>query len=139
MELKTEYFEYVDIGWEVHEGRERVQASFLFACPVPPISEHIKHIFQDGELEPEATVRKSRTVQKEGDRHKSIPLIPLLIEQIWTVKARRHRPFSGGTGFKCETFQACGRLNQPCGTLFQSCCVNAFRASLFTLKSHPPV
>ncbi len=32
------------------------------------ISEDIKHIFEDGELEPEATVRKFRTVQKEGDR-----------------------------------------------------------------------
>jgi hypothetical protein len=32
------------------------------------ISEHIKNIFQDGELDPEATVRKFRTVQKEGDR-----------------------------------------------------------------------
>jgi len=32
------------------------------------ISEHIKNIFQDGELGPEATVRKFRTVQKEGDR-----------------------------------------------------------------------
>jgi hypothetical protein len=29
------------------------------------ISEHIKNIFQDGELEPEATVRKFRTVQKK--------------------------------------------------------------------------
>lgn len=32
------------------------------------ISEHIKNIFQDGELDPKATVRKFRTVQKEGDR-----------------------------------------------------------------------
>jgi hypothetical protein len=30
------------------------------------ISEHIKHIFQDGELDPKATVRNFRTVQKEG-------------------------------------------------------------------------
>ncbi|MGB9079753.1 MAG: virulence RhuM family protein, partial [Desulfuromonadaceae bacterium] len=32
------------------------------------ISEHIKHIFEDGELDPEATVRFFRTVQKEGNR-----------------------------------------------------------------------
>ncbi len=32
------------------------------------ISEHIKNIFQDGELDPKATVRKFRTVQTEGNR-----------------------------------------------------------------------
>ncbi len=32
------------------------------------ISEHIKHILEDGELTLEATVRKFRTAQKEGER-----------------------------------------------------------------------
>lgn len=32
------------------------------------VSEHIKHIFEDGELTKEATVRKFRTVQTEGNR-----------------------------------------------------------------------
>ena len=32
------------------------------------ISEHIKHILEEGELTLEATVRKFRTVQKEGER-----------------------------------------------------------------------
>ena len=32
------------------------------------VSEHIKHIFEDGELERETTVRKFRTVQIEGSR-----------------------------------------------------------------------
>ena len=32
------------------------------------VSEHIKHIFEDGELAKEATVRKFRTVQIEGSR-----------------------------------------------------------------------
>ena len=32
------------------------------------ISEHIKHILEEGELTLEATVRKFRTVQKEGKR-----------------------------------------------------------------------
>ena len=32
------------------------------------ISEHIKHILEEGELTQEATVRKFRTVQKEGER-----------------------------------------------------------------------
>ena len=32
------------------------------------VSEHIKHIFEDGELAKEATVRKFRTVRMEGNR-----------------------------------------------------------------------
>lgn len=32
------------------------------------VSEHIKHIFEEGELDVEATVRKIRTVQTEGNR-----------------------------------------------------------------------
>ena len=32
------------------------------------VSEHIKHIFEDGELTKETTVRKFRTVQIEGSR-----------------------------------------------------------------------
>lgn len=35
------------------------------------ISEHIKHIYEDGELTEEATVRKFRTVQNEGNRQVS--------------------------------------------------------------------
>ncbi len=38
------------------------------------VSEHIKHIFEDGELTPAATVRLFRTVQSEGGRDVSRPL-----------------------------------------------------------------
>ena len=40
----------------------------LFDSSKANISEHIKHIFQTGELTKEATVRKFRTVRKEGNR-----------------------------------------------------------------------
>jgi len=40
----------------------------LFDSSKANISEHIKHIFQSEELEEKATVRKFRTVQKEGVR-----------------------------------------------------------------------
>ena len=43
--------------------------SELFQVAKSTISEHIKHIFQEGELEKEATVRKFRTVQVEGTRN----------------------------------------------------------------------
>ena len=44
------------------------QLTELFGKAKGTISEHIKHIFEDGELSPEATVRLFRTVQIEGGR-----------------------------------------------------------------------
>src|SRR5690606_36295612 len=40
----------------------------LFDSSKANVSEHIKHIFQSKELEESSTVRKFRTVQKEGER-----------------------------------------------------------------------
>lgn len=40
----------------------------LFQSSKSNISEHIKHIFEEGELNPEATVRNFRTVRLEGGR-----------------------------------------------------------------------
>ena len=51
------------------------------------ISEHIKNIFQDGELEPEATVRKFRTVQK-GDHSGLIPFFLFLPQRSILVLAQ---------------------------------------------------
>jgi hypothetical protein len=44
------------------------QLTELFGKAKGTISEHIKHIFEDGELTPVATVRLFRTVQAEGER-----------------------------------------------------------------------
>lgn len=44
------------------------QLTELFGKAKGTISEHIKHIFEDGELDPAATVRRYRTVQREGAR-----------------------------------------------------------------------
>lgn len=46
----------------------QAQMCELFQKSKATISEHIKNVFEEGELEMEATVRKFRTVQKEGDR-----------------------------------------------------------------------
>lgn len=40
----------------------------LYDVSVPAISQHIKRIFEDGELQPEATIKKYLTVQTEGER-----------------------------------------------------------------------
>lgn len=47
------------------------QLTELFGKAKGTISEHIKNIFEDGELAREATVRFFRTVQQEGDREVS--------------------------------------------------------------------
>ncbi len=44
------------------------QLTELFDKAKGTISEHVKHIFEDGELDPAATVRNFRTVQREGSR-----------------------------------------------------------------------
>ena len=40
----------------------------LFDVNIRTISEHIKNIFEQGEVTSEATIRKFRIVQKEGNR-----------------------------------------------------------------------
>src|SRR5690625_4079478 len=46
----------------------QTQLQQLFDKSKATISEHIKNVFEEGELNPQATVRKFRTVQKEGNR-----------------------------------------------------------------------
>jgi hypothetical protein len=40
----------------------------LFQRDKSVVSRHIKNVFDEGELSPEATVAKSATVQREGER-----------------------------------------------------------------------
>jgi len=40
----------------------------LFQIAVPTVNEHLKGIYAEGELQPEATIRKFRIVRKEGSR-----------------------------------------------------------------------
>ena len=49
-------------------GLTQAQIVELFASSKANISEHLKHIFESGELLKDATVRKFRTVRQEGNR-----------------------------------------------------------------------
>ncbi len=40
----------------------------LYGVSIPTINEHVSNIYEDDELLPEATIRKFRTVQMEGNR-----------------------------------------------------------------------
>lgn len=60
----------------------------LFQSSKANISEHIKHIFNSNELNPAATVRKIRTVRKEGKRNISRELEHYSLDMIISVGYR---------------------------------------------------
>jgi hypothetical protein len=71
------------------------QLAELFGKAMGTISEHIKHIFEDGELTPAATVRLFRTVQSEGARDVNREIehynLDMVLEQtlcLWALPAR---------------------------------------------------
>lgn len=57
----------------------------LYDVSVPTVSEHIKKIYEDGELAEQATVRKFRTVQTEGARQVSRELTHYNLQMIISV------------------------------------------------------
>src|SRR4030095_1747465 len=84
------------ILYQTEDGRTRIQCRFenetiwltqaliaeLFQITVPTVNEHLKGILAEGELPPEATIRKFRIVRSEGARevareieHYSLPAI----------------------------------------------------------------
>lgn len=70
----------------------------LFGSSKANISEHLKHIFEDGELEELATVRKFRTVQKEWEREVSREIEHYNLDAIISVGYRVNS--KQGTAFR---------------------------------------
>ena len=60
----------------------------LYQVSKSSISEHIKHIFEDGELTAEATVRNFRTVQNEGSREVERELVYYNFDMILAIGYR---------------------------------------------------
>jgi hypothetical protein len=70
------------VVYQTEDGRTLVECRFdqenvwlaqavmaeLFPISVPTVNEHLKGIFAEGELEPDATTRKFRMVRSEGSR-----------------------------------------------------------------------
>ena len=76
----------------------QAQMCELYQTSKSNVSEHIKHIFEDGELAKEATVRKFRTVQIEGSRkvereveHYNLDMIIALGYRVQSQVATRFR------------------------------------------------
>jgi len=74
------------------------QAAELFQVSVPTINEHIQHIFKEGELELEATIRNFRIVQTEGRREVTREVAHYNLDMIIAIgyRVRSHR----GTQFR---------------------------------------
>jgi len=83
------------------------QMSELFQKAKSTISEHIKHIYEEGELQEISTVRKFRTVQQEGNRNIEREIdfynLDVIISVGYRVKSHR------GTQFR---IWATGRLKE---------------------------
>lgn len=60
----------------------------LFGVEKSTLSEHIKNVYESGELEENSTVRKFRTVQKEGNREVSRELTYYNLDTIISVGYR---------------------------------------------------
>lgn len=65
----------------------------LFQKDVRAINEHIKNIYEDGELDPEATIRKFRIVQTDGNRevYRTIDFYNLDMTLSVGYRVRSHR------------------------------------------------
>ena len=75
----------------------------LFEVTVPTISEHLKNIFQSGEISQDATIRKFRTVQTEGSRevarevdHYHLDAIISVGYRVNSVRATQFRQWATG-------------------------------------------
>ena len=69
------------ILYSTEDGRARVECRFagetvwltqalmaeLYQKDVRTINEHLQNLFEEGELDPEATIRKFRIVRREGE------------------------------------------------------------------------
>ena len=100
------------ILYQTEDGRTRIQCRFenesiwltqlmiaeLFQVTVPTVNEHLKGIFDDGELETGATIRKFRIVRIEGKREVSREIEHYNLAAILAVgyRVRSHR----GTQFR---------------------------------------
>ena len=68
----------------------QLQLAELYKTSKSNISEHIANIFEEGELVKEATVRKFRTVQFEGDRQVERNLVHYNLDMIISLGYRVH-------------------------------------------------
>jgi hypothetical protein len=77
------------------------QLAELYQTGVPSISEHLTNIYRDAELDPEATIRKFRTVRTEGKRsisrvieHYSLPVVLAVGYRVRSARGTQFRQWA---------------------------------------------
>jgi hypothetical protein len=101
------------------------QLADLYQVSVPTVSEHLHNIFDEGELAPEATVRKFRTVRTEGNRSISRTVehysLPVALAVGYRVRSPRGTQFRKWATTRLEEYIVKGftmdddRLKRPAG------------------------
>ncbi|HWO20958.1 MAG TPA: virulence RhuM family protein [Kofleriaceae bacterium] len=101
------------------------QLAELYQTGVPSISEHLTNIFREGELDPEATIRKFRTLRKEGNRSISRVIehysLPVVLAVGYRVRSARGTQFRQWATTRLEEYVVKGftlddqRLKNPSG------------------------
>lgn len=75
----------------------QAQLAELYQVGVPTINEHIHNLFAEGEVQPEATIRKFRTLRTEGNRSVSRTLehysLPVVVAVGYRVRSPRGTQF----------------------------------------------
>jgi hypothetical protein len=98
--------------YQTEDGGTRVECRFqdetiwlsqvligqLFQVSVPTVNEHLRNIYEDGELNPEATIRKFRIVRREGKREVAREIEHYNLDAILAVGYRVRSP--RGTQFR---------------------------------------
>jgi len=98
--------------YQTEDGRTRIECRFqdetlwlsqaliaeLFHVTVPTVNEHLKNIFEEQELEPQATIRKFRIVRREGTRKVAREIEHYSLDAILAVGYRVRSPH--GTQFR---------------------------------------
>jgi len=98
--------------YQTEDGHTRIECRFsgetiwlsqalmanLFQVTVPTINEHLKNLYNEGEIKPEPTIRKFRIVRQEGNREVTRQIDHYNLDAILAVgyRVRSHR----GTQFR---------------------------------------
>lgn len=98
--------------------------SALYDVSVAAISQHIKRIYDDGELTPEATIKKYLTVQTEGDRQVSRKLdhynLQMIIAAAFKVNNQRAVQFRKWANAEKEHMGLTTWENAPDGKIIKA-------------------
>ena len=75
----------------------QTQMCELYQTSRTNVVEHMKHIYEEGELQEEATCRKFRQVRQEGERSKGVGIARVFQEGAKQDSLRHPWAYSGGT------------------------------------------